>query len=199
MTPESLATLLKRVLPAALTATVIAVLVLTSGCTVSTGSKKTGGTYHGHGISFKIPDGWRRANKASYQSEIGTEIWSEGFAPAAGNDAVLVTAYSTHVAITRANADRYASAVSSAVSRAFESAGGTVSSGPTSMTMGGLPGYGFETSLPVKDGGTLESRLALVWKGKTEYYVNCQHEVGSNRTSEIERGCKTITSTFKLD
>jgi hypothetical protein len=172
--------------------------VLLTGCSVSIGGDKKGGTYSDHGVSLKVPDGWHWSNKATYQAEAGKSLWSEGFGPGSGKNIVIVTAYATKVAITSANAERYASAVSSTIEGLIQAASGTVNSGPIITTMGGMTGYRFETSVPGDGGKTLDAELVMVWNGKTEYFVNCQLEAGSSSGAEIVRGCKTIVSTFKL-
>lgn len=173
-------------------------VALTTGCSVSIGSyKKTGGTYHAHGVSFKIPYGWRRMSLTK-QTETGNEIWSESFGPRSGSDLVGVTAYATKFVVTQKNAAERAPDVAASLKDTLTSAGGILLDGPTLTAIGDMAGYRFETAFPGENGVTLQSRLLMVWNGHTEYFFNCQHAKGSPRNAEIKRGCETITSTFKL-
>jgi hypothetical protein len=201
MALTSLGKKFSRVAPAA--AAVVLIMIATgcsAGCSasVSIGKHKTGGTFDDHGVSFKIPDGWRKGGKASYGTQTGGELWSEGFGRHSGHDMVIISAYATKVAITKGNSDRYADAVASAIKGLFAAAGGTISSGPTSTILGGMAGYRFEGSLPMNAGDSLASDLALVWNGHTEYYINCQHVVGGSNSADVARGCTTIENSFKL-
>ena len=200
----ALSSIVRKLLRVAPAATAIVLITIATGCSagcsasISTGGHKTGGTFSGHGVSFQIPDGWRRFGKASYSTETGGALWTESFAPKAGRDAVIISAYTTKVAVTRDNSDQYASTVASAIKGLFAAASGTVNSGPTSTVMGGMAGYRFEGSMPVDTGDSLVSDLVLVWNGHTEYYINCQHVVGSPPSAEAERGCETIIKSLKL-
>jgi hypothetical protein len=201
MTLESLGKKLRRVAPA-----VIAIILVTTvtgcsaGCSasVSIGNKKTGGTYSGHGVSFTIPDGWSRLKSTTTQAQTGSEIWSEGFSHESSLDLVSVTAYATKVAITHENVDENAPNAAAAVKNLFESSGGSLVSGPNSATVGDMAGYRFETTFPGDSGETLESVVLMVWDGRTEYFFNCQHQANGSQKAEIERGCKTITNSFKV-
>lgn len=191
-----------RIAPAA-TAIVLATIATgcSAGCSasISIGSHKTGGTYSDHGVSFKIPNGWRRMSEKTVQTKTGSELWSESFGAVSGYDLVGVTAYATKVVITQKNSERNAPRAAAAVENLFASAGGSVVSGPTVVTMRGMAGYRFETTFPDQSGAMLESQLLLVWNGHTEYFFNCQYRTNGSRSAEIKRGCKTIESTFKLD
>ena len=201
MTAKSLLGKLRRAVPAV---TAIVVVTIATGCSagcsasVSIGHKKTGGTYSGHGVSLTIPDGWVQSAKTKTTAETGSEIWSQGFGPASGVDFVAVTAYATNVAITQKNADKYAPKVTVAVKSLFGSAGGTLLSGPKSATIGDMVGYRFATTFPGESGQKLGSDVLMVWNGRTEYFFNCQYQANGSRKAEIERGCKTIESSFKL-
>lgn len=200
MMTKSLLGKLRRAVPAV---AAIVVVTIATGCSagcsasVSIGHKKTGGTYSGHGISLTVPDGWVQS-ASSATAETGNEIWSQGFGPVSSVDFVAVTAYATNVAVTQKNAEKYAPKVTVAVKRLFESAGGTLLSGPKSATIGDMVGYRFETTFPAESGETLDGDVLMVWNGHTEYFFNCQYQANGSRKAEIKRGCKTIESTFKL-
>jgi hypothetical protein len=197
----SLARKLARALP---TVTVIAVVTIATGfsagcsASASTGIDNTNGTYHGHGVSFKVPDGWGRLTGLTTQTNTGNEIWSEAFAPESGSNLVGIAAYATTLAITKKNADKAAPGVAAAIKNLFTSDGGSVLSGPTRAVIGDLAGYRFETTYIGKNGETFASDLFMVWNGHTEYYFNCQHKAHDSHRAAIERGCKTITGSFKV-
>jgi len=201
MMTKSLLGKLRRAVPAV---AAIVVVTIATGCSagcsasVSIGHKKTGGTYSGHGVSLRVPDGWVQSAKTKTTAETGNEIWSQGFGPASGVDFVAVTAYATNVAVTQKNADKYAPKVTVAVKSLVKSAGGTLLSGPKSATIGDMVGYRFETTFPAKSGETLDGDVLMVWNGRSEYFFNCQYQANGSRKVEIKRGCKTIESTFKL-
>ncbi|MBE3087912.1 MAG: hypothetical protein IMZ71_02190, partial [Chloroflexi bacterium] len=146
---ESLASKVRQATPAV---TAIILVTIATGCSagcsasVSVGHEKTGGTYRGHGVSFKIPDGWRRLTDLTTQASAGNEKWSEGFAPRSGSDLVGITAYATKLAITDGNAGRYAPDVTAAIKNLLAPTGGSVVSGPTLISISGMAGYRFETA-----------------------------------------------------
>jgi len=170
----------------------IAVIALVVGGCGST----SGGKYEEHGVSLQIPDGWK-TGKVTLQTNTGNELWSKAFAPAEGPDLVALTAYPINQSISADNIAAYESELSSFMADLAQNSGGSVTDGPTSVTMGGLPGFRFEASFPDKK-GTLESRIMMVFKGKTEYYLNCQHRSDSSRAAEIESGCNSIADSFEL-
>jgi hypothetical protein len=62
--------------------------------------------------------------------------------------------------------------------------------------MAGLPGYRFQITAQDPSGNDVESRLVLVFRGTTEYFLNCQHSPGNE--VEIGAGCDQIMETFEL-
>lgn len=203
MTPRSIAGRARRAVPGV--AAVILVTLATgcsAGCSasVSIGHEKKGGTYKEHGISLKVPDGWKRDSKVSYTTKTGNEIRSEGFAPAAGENVVSVTAYSTKIAVTQKNAEAYAPHVTAVMKNLFAAGGVTMLGDPVVTSLTGLAGYRSEITFPSSSSSaTLDSRLLLLWNGHTEYYFTCQFEKNGSRSAEIKRGCSTIENSFKLD
>jgi hypothetical protein len=199
MTFRSLVRKLRRAAPAV---AAMALIVTATGCSagcsasVSIGEKKTGGTYRGHGVSFTIPDGWSRLAKTTTGAETGNVIWSEGFSPRSSVDLVGVTAYATKIAITKKNAARNAPKVAAAIRSLLEPTGGRLLGHPRSAAIGEMAGYRLQTTLSGQDGETLHSDVLMIWKGHTEYFVSCQYRANGSRKAEIERGCKTITSSF---
>ncbi|MGC9974789.1 MAG: hypothetical protein ABSC36_05305, partial [Gaiellaceae bacterium] len=124
----------------------------------------------------------------------------EAFKPPSSSkaDMVFLTEYRTPVAITLENRATYSNEVTASVTSVAKQAGGALLAGPTPVSMGGLPGYGFRISAKTVNGLDSESRILLVWNGKTEYYLNCQHQVDGKIANEIESACKVIVGSFKL-
>ncbi len=200
LTLDLLGRTLRRIAPAVTAFVLVTVATCCSvGCSasVSIGEKKTGGTYKGHGVSFTIPDGWSRLDSTTTQAQTGNEVWSEGFSRKSSLDFVSVTAYATKVSITQWNVDKFAANAAATVKGLFESAGGSLVSGPERITTtGGMAGYRFETTTPDENGRALDSIVYMVWNGRTEYFFNCQHQASGSQKAEIERGCQTIASSF---
>ena len=188
----------KRFAAVAALAIALASVLVSCSCSVSIGGKKTGGTYSGHGVSFKIPDGWRTGS-GDFNKKTGNELWKEAFGPADGNDAVFVAAYATNYRITNKNAAHYSTTMDSTITNLARAGGGSVLSGPENASIGNMVGYRFAVQVPTSNGATLRSKVVMVWNGKTEYFLNCQYVVGGSRKAEITRGCDTIINSFKLD
>lgn len=166
-----------------------------SGCGKS--AKKGNEVYTGNGISFRFPQGWRRIKP---QAPGGRGLWTVMVAPpgSSGSDVAFVTEYRTPRAITKKNLASKKSGITSTVAGVAQDAGGALLAGPIPVKMGGLPGYGFRVGVVASKNRPAASRLVLVWKGKTEYFLNCQYLTGGRLGPEIERGCRMIVASFEL-
>lgn len=165
-----------------------------SGCGKT--AKKGNEVYAGNGVSFRYPQGWRQITPRSG----ARGLWTAMIAPpgSSGADVVFVTGYRTPKAITKKNLASKKPGITSTVAGVAQDAGGALLSGPTSVKMGGLPGYAYRVSVLLNKNHPGASRLVLVWKGKTEYFLNCQHLLNGNLGPEIERGCRMIVASFSL-
>ena len=181
---------------------VLALALAVSACTgcSAIGSKKSG-TFHGHGISFRYPKNWAKATSTGVSSQDRSAAWTEAFSPPSSSkaDAVFISESKTPVAITRPKLAAYASDIANTVSQLAKRAGGSLLAGPKLVSMGGLPGYSFRISAKTSGGVDSESRILMIWNGTTEYLLNCQHQTGGKAVAEIERGCKMIIASFKVD
>lgn len=178
------------------------------------------GAYSDHGVSFSYPTAWLHV-PGDFQVQSGSELWSEFFGPAPAPtpppatdpaqpqppapatplvlpDVVAVAAYRTNVSITKKNLPRYKQAIQLLVTQLVTRANGKVLSGPVRLTMGGMPGYRFEATAALTDGTLTESRLVLVFRKKTEYFLNCQHVQNGPLTAEIEGGCDQLMHSFRV-
>ncbi len=153
-----------------------------------------------HGVAFNYPKSWQPAKFAGLSAQNASGLWTEAFKPPSPSkaDMIFLTEYRTPVAITLQNRAIYASEIAASVTSVAKQAGGALLAGPTLVSMGGLPGYGFRISAKTVSGLDSESRILLVWNGTTEYYLNCQHQVSGEFANEIESGCKTIVGSFEL-
>jgi len=161
--------------------------------------------YKGHGISFRYPRNWAPAESRGVNAKTSSGLWTEMFSPTAAAkdpgttaDIAFITEFRTSFAISKESLAANSGSISASVARFARQAGGSLLAGPTEVTMGGLPGYEFRISAKTIRGRSSASRLVIVWKGATEYSLNCQHLVGGTRAAEIERGCKMIVGSFKV-
>jgi hypothetical protein len=186
----------------ALLATALALLAACLSADAVAVGARTAKRYSGHGVSFKYPARWSLMKPGTLVATRGSSLWTTWLGPPAqagksiASDLVMLSAYHTPTAITRANAPVYSRQVAALVARVAKQAGGKLIAGPTIVRMGGLPGYGFRITAKAAKATPVESRLVLVWKGKTELFLNCQHAVRGSRKGEIERGCATVVGSF---
>jgi hypothetical protein len=198
-------------MPQRVAALVAAAIVAVAAATA--GAAEAPGQYGGHGVSFSYPTSWQRID-AEFEVQVGSALWREIFAPVLAptdpgalpempsgaeqySDLIAVAAYRLPVTITKKNLPRYRHAIQSTVMQLAQQANGQLLTGPTRVTMGGMPGYQFEITMPA--GGTsLDSRLVLVFKKKTEYFVNCQHLRDGALMAELTAGCDQLTQSFRL-
>ncbi len=175
-------------------------LVVVSGSLLAGCGTSNEKSYEGHGVSFHYPKSWERAKLSRLSAKNASGVWTEAFKPRLSSkaDIVFITEYRTPLAITKQNRLSYSNDVASSVASVATQAGGSLLAGPTPLSMGDLPGYGLRISARTVSGLGSESRILLVWNGKTEYYLNCQYVVDGKFATEIERGCKVIISSFKL-
>ena len=182
-----------------LVATALAVVIVagvSSGC--DTASDRT---YKGHGISFRYPKNWQPAKFTGLSAKNASGLWTVAFKPGSSPsraDLVFMSEYRTPVAITKRNRATFTAQVTSSVSDVATRAGGSLLAGPTMVSLGGLLGYGFRIRAKTRGNLSSESRILLVWNGKSEYYLNCQHEAGGQHTAEVEHACDMVIRSFGL-
>lgn len=182
-------------------------VAITVGAIVGCGSSSGDRKYEGHGISFNYPHNWAPAESKGVNVKTSSGLWTEMFSPTAAAkdpagttaDIVFITEFATDVAVTKKSLAASVDNITASIAQVAEKAGGKLLDGPTELTMGGLPGYEYRISAETVKGRKSESRLVVVWNGRTEYSLNCQHRVGGTLADEIERGCKMVVESFKLD
>jgi hypothetical protein len=178
------------------------------------------GAYGGHGVSFSYPATWLHS-PGQFEVTAGTPLWQEFFGPqpaapapqptdpsqpqpqpqpqpAVQRDLVAVAAFHTNIAVTKKLLPRLKPVLALMVARLAAQTGGALLSGPQRITMGGMAGYRFQTTANLDPATTTESRLVFVFKGKTEYFLNCQHVQNGPLAAEIESGCDQVMTSFRL-
>jgi hypothetical protein len=178
------------------------------------------GQFGGHGVTFSYPQSWLH-EPGTFQFQAGNARWTEFFAPVPAattppadpsqpappptlpptgpqNDLIAVASYRTNVSITKKNLARYRPLIKLFVQQLTTQAHGRLLSGPARTTMARLPGYRFQITAVLQDGTTVESRLVLVFKKRTEYFLNCQHVQDGPLAAEVEAGCDQVMSSFRL-
>ena len=180
----------------ATTLALVIVTVVATGCDTATDR-----SYKGHGISFHYPKDWEPTVFTGESAQNARGLWTEAFKPRSSSskaDIIFMSEYRTHVAITERNRATYTAEISSSISNLATRAGGSLLAGPTMVSMGGLPGYGFRVRTKTRDNLSSESRILLVWNGKEEYYLNCRHESPNRHAADVERACDKIIGSFGL-
>jgi hypothetical protein len=198
-------------MPQRVAALVAAAIVAVAAATA--GAAEAPGQYGGHGVSFSYPTAWQHID-GGFRVQVGSAMWTEIFAPIPApadpaapatppsldqlTDLIGVAAYRLNVAITKKNLPRYKPLIQLTMLQLVQRANGQMLSGPTRVTMGGMPGYRFEVTVPRADGSALDSRLVMVFKKKTEYFVNCQHLRDGALMAELAAGCDQLTQSFRI-
>ena len=154
-------------------------------------------TYAANGVSFDYPHGWQSLDiTASSASTNGTVAWQQAFGPGPGADFVSLTDYSLSASVTADNIDQREPSTTTSITSIFEQAGGSLTSGPDKITMGGLPALGYAGTAIDPDGNQVNIRMVLAYDGTTEYFVNCQESQADS--SVMGAACDQIISSFSL-
>lgn len=174
------------------------------------------GQWGGHGVSFSYPTSWQHID-GQFQYQSGTALWAEFFAPVPAvtppadpnqpapattptpdqvTDLVAVAEYRLSVSITKKNLPRYKRLIQTTIMQLAAKAGGHLTSAGTRVTMGRLPGYRFEVAVPTQAATTLASRIVIVFKKKTEYFLNCQYVQDGPLAAEVTSGCDQVMQSF---
>ena len=184
---------------------IIAVIVI-AGVVLAVVFFANAGSYEANGVSFEYPKTWTEATDLTTGAQAGgaSELWSDGIIPLEDVDddslspnVVLVTAYQLQTAVTDENVAQIEPEVKALltqlVSQAQSSWDGTLSS----SSVGGHPAFVAENVGSVAPGDrAVESRVAFVFAGTTQYLINCQYEADSK--SRVLGACDQVTSTFQV-
>lgn len=179
--------------------------------------------FGGHGVTFSYPLAWQHV-EGQFAIQAGRPLWSEFFAPPAPApvppdpnqppppagttpapaptpagvyDVVALSAFRLPFAIPKKLLPRYKASIQAAVAQLAQQGGGSLQRPGTRVVLGGMPGYRFEITMAGNAGETLESRIVVVFRKKTEYFFNCQTVKGGPLETEISTGCDQMTRSFR--
>ncbi len=150
--------------------------------------------YAGNGVSFAYPKGWHTViAPASSPAPTGGGTTSRVGLGLDASDLVVLVTNELPAPVTPDSFGRTRDSLVNSLTQGAKQKGATVT-GPSSTTVGGLPGFTLTiANLPVS-GTMVDSRLVVVLSGSTEYFLNCQATAA--HSEEISSGCDRILATF---
>lgn len=176
---------------------VIGLGACSSSSTTSNSPAPTGdlNTMNANGVTYKYPKNWSERTDISTQAQQGNRAWQQAVGPDSVSLSIL-SQYNLNVEVTPENASQLQGEVETTLSNLANQAGGSTTSAVTAEQTAGLPG--FTTTLTVKNpsGTEVSSTVWLFFKGKTEYFLNCQYVPAQQ--AELLAGCNTIRTTFAI-
>jgi hypothetical protein len=101
------------------------------------------------------------------------------------------------VPVTEENIDVLSDMCADQVDQQARQLKGQVTSGPSSMTVGGLPALSFEVSAVNQSGTRTQSQLLLIFDGRTQYFLNCQYTPSG--ADEMKHGCDQAVESFQVE
>jgi hypothetical protein len=152
-------------------------------------------TMNANGVTYKYPKNWSERTDISTQAQQGNRAWQQAVGPDSVSLSIL-SQYDLNVEVTPENASQLQGEVETTLSNLAKQAGGSTTSAVTAEQTAGLPG--FTTTLTVKNpsGTEVSSTVWLFFKGKTEYFLNCQYVPAQQ--AELLAGCNTVRTTFAI-
>jgi PsbP len=159
-----------------------------------------GSIFEGDGYSFVHPEEWIEVEQGESSVEAGEQISpSVYFAPRGGSvsDILSVDVYRTRVAVTEENIAELTDQFAAEIDALVRQAQGRITRGPARVTIDGLPGLRFEASALDPEGVRIQSLLAFVFDGRTEYALNCQFT--PEAAEEMKRGCDQAVESFEVE
>jgi hypothetical protein len=206
-----------RLRPNRLAALLAAVLLAATAASARADDAAPPAIFGGHGVTFSYPLAWQHI-QGQFQIQMGSALWTEFFAPMPApaaapdptqpapataaptnplTDVVAVAAYKLPISITKKTLPKFKRSIQLAIMQLASRAGGEMTTLGTRTTMGGFPGYRFELSFPSTGGSKIDSRLVMVFKGKVEYFLNCQHTKDGPLAAEVQSGCDQVAQSFR--
>ena len=176
---------------------VIGLGACSSSSTTSNSPAPTGdlNTMNANGVTYKYPKNWSERTDISTQAQQGNRAWQQAVGPDSVSLSIL-SQYDLNVEVTPENASQLQGEVETTLSNLAKQAGGSTTSAVTAEQTAGLPG--FTTTLTVKNpsGTEVSSTVWLFFKGKTEYFLNCQYVPAQQ--AEFLAGCNTPRTTLAI-
>ncbi len=165
----------------------------------------TAGSYESNGIAFDYPKTWVETDETQTQASVGNQLWSTGVGPIPGDDGadeltanvVIVTAYRLNTAVDDGNLDAVEPELIAVLDQLTAQTGSSWPGTLERRTVAGLPAFvadGVGAVGPEQQ--PVESRIAFVFDGTTQYFVNCQYEPAQKAT--ILDGCEEILGSFEI-
>lgn len=147
------------------------------------------------GYSFDTPDGWQSFSGLQSRGSAGSAAVTTEVVGINPSNLVVVETFRLFTTVDEANLDQARQELEGLIGELLREAEGELLSGPTRVTMGGLPGFRYEITAHDLQGQLVQSRLVYVFGGATEYSLNCQHT--PEHAAEIEAGCDQIMASFE--
>jgi hypothetical protein len=163
--------------------------------TVAPTAHDVGQTYSAHGMSFSYPAGWQRMQLADSSASTGTFDWTAtvGIDP---RNIVNVSRSTIGTRISRANIAAKTGAITLQIRSLFTQAGGSLTGGPETQDVAGLPALRYSGDARTPAGAAVHTRLVLAFAGTTEYELACQY--GDRAADRMLAGCDQVVSTFSV-
>jgi hypothetical protein len=162
----------------------LAAVALLAACGGSSGPQ----TFHqdGFDITFRIPDGFKKASDVTVAQQAG-QASAQGGVLLDSHNGVFLLAYDLRKTIDASNV----SDAKPELDQALSGLTGKAQSGKP-VEFGGLPGYEYEIDVSTPTNG--HSRLVFLFHGKHEDEINCQW---TDKQDEVAKGCDTVLRTLK--
>jgi hypothetical protein len=152
-------------------------------------------TYSGHGIAFDYPAAWQlgRLPLGAGPFHNGHQLWTTAVILDQA-DWIGVTGYRLASPVFLIGS--LPPAAEAGFRREIERAGGVLLAGPREITMGGLPGIGFQfrvtrTEIPV------QYTVTVAFKGRAAYAVVCEQALQQG-AGQVQRACDQVIRTFAV-
>lgn len=154
-------------------------------------------TMSANGVTYQYPKNWSERTDISTQAQQGNRAWQQAVGPDSVNMSIL-SQYNIDVSadITPENIGQLQSEVESTLSNLAKQAGGSTTSPVKIEETAGYPGFSQTLTVKNPSGQEVTSTVWLFFKGKTEYFLNCQYEVAQQ--AQLLAGCNVVRSTFKV-
>jgi hypothetical protein len=149
-------------------------------------------TFHGDGFSFTYPGGWHQGDYPNENPDVIPAAAAITYSDEPTTDSVSVTVVPDQVEVTADNVDDSVADIANTATAGY----GKLDSGPTVVTVGGLPAMRLEASA-LSDGTPLLYRTELVFDGTTWYAIQCEFRQES--AEKIRPGCDQAMESFRVE
>jgi hypothetical protein len=179
------------VVPVVIVAAVVALGSLAAAVTLIV---RGAGTYTANGVTLHYPKSWKQG-PTRFAAQSGDAVWSEGFSPTGGVDAVTVTGYRLKADVSSVSPAALENELDGVVNDLARQLGGTVTASPTPVQVAGLQGYRSTLDLTI-EGQPVTTELTMLFHGQDQFNIECQST--ASHSQEINAGCDQVKSSFAL-